>query len=658
MADKLKQSGYFPWIPIEYYRERPKGILINQSTYPTSFTTLYKQKLDFAVMRCSYESATSVYTADTYFTDTSIRAFESRGITTLAYHQIVNNPTYWTQANAESHATSFYNALIAAYALLGKEFIPVIVFADNTTAFNISALYSYLSWFKTKFATLSSKEIIFNSDRASFSYCTYNTSVRIADLFPKLMLDKAESFDYSGLAYPQTSFTKFDRYIDWSFWIYTRSNTLGTKFGLNTSNAIMILADTNYINRLNPQEYTINQINKKVDLFVLDEFLDTQAYITGHNLQWQRRINGIDVLQGEVWDTSPYVAEDNYILFKDPFRQVWELFEIKEIDYKINTKNIYCEHISHTLVSDVIHTALPTTTYNITDFLTNIISTTYSTNTIWELGTVFGGYGTAAVTTLDTDRFLGKTVLESLDIIRNYFGAELVFRPVINSRRIDALSENYQAFAIDVYRNIGKNDNNFRLELGKNVADIVRNVDTKDVYTAVLPSPRAMADATWKAYVNTTGDFVKAVNNMFVEYTPSKTKYGRNIYTVQKNKIVLENINSGTTISSALFTSCTTWITANLNKFLPKISYDLDLFDVEVVLGDEITIYNSDIFPKIWGEDLPSYDADYGVEEYFYNKRLSVSGRVKEVMYDLNDMRNIKIQIGDIREDFTDSYTS
>lgn len=199
MADKLKQSGYFPWIPIEYYRERPKGILINQSTYPTSFTTLYKQKLDFAVMRCSYESATSVYTSDTFFTETNIRAFESRGITTLAYHQIVNNPTYWTQAKAESHATSFYNALIAAYSLLGKEFIPVIVFGDNTTAFNISALYSYLSWFKTKFATLSSKEIIFSSDRASFSYCTYNTSVRIASLFPKLMLDKAESYDYSGL---------------------------------------------------------------------------------------------------------------------------------------------------------------------------------------------------------------------------------------------------------------------------------------------------------------------------------------------------------------------------------------------------------------------------------------------------------------------------
>jgi hypothetical protein len=657
MADKRKQSGYFPWIPIEQYRERPKGILISQFSYPTSFSTMYKQKLDFAVMRCSAESSVSVFTSDTYFTPTNIRAFESRGITTLAYHQIVNNPTYWTQANAELHALEFYQALLAGYSTLGYEFIPVIAFTDNTTAFNISALYNYLQWFKDEFAVFSDREIIFRADYASFSYCTYNTSDRIADLFPKLMLDKAESYDYSGLAYPQSTFTKFDRYIDWAFWVYTRSNTLGATFGLNTAAASLILSDTNYINRLNPQEYTTNQI-PKVDLFVLDEDLNTQSYITGHNLQWQRRINGIDILQGEVWDDSPYVAEDNYIMFKDPFRQVFELFEIKEIEYNINSKTIYAEHISHTLLSDVVHTALPTVSYTISQFITNIISSTYSTNGIWEFGTVYGAFGTGAVSTLDTNRFLGKTVLESLDIIRNYFGAELVFRPVINSRRIDNLSKNYQAFAIDVYHNIGKNDNNFRLEVEKNVSNIVRHVDSKEVYTAVLPAPRAVADATWKAYVNTTGDFVKAVNNMYVEYTPSKTKYARNIYTLQKNKITIQDINSGTTISSTLFTSCTTFIANNLELFLPKVSYDLDLFDVEIVLGDDITIYNSDIFPKVWGDDLPTVDVDYGSNEYFYNKRLSVSGRVTEVEYDLNDMRNISIQIGDVREDFTDSYTN
>jgi phage minor structural protein len=647
MSDKQRSTGYFSWIPIEYYRERPKGIVISSASYPTSFTNLYKQKLDFAVLRASYQDSSGVYQYDSFFTSNNIQAFESRNIKTLAYHQITNTQARWTQVFAESHAQSLYSDLSNAYRELGQDFIPVLVFSDNTTAFNISALYQYLDWFKTEWERWSDKEIIFRSDYSTFSYCTYDTSVRIADLFPKLMLDKAESTDYDSIAYPKSIFTKFDRWVDWAFWIYTSSNSLGATYGLTTTSAKLIIADTNYINRLAQDDDSIPAI----DIFILNENLETMGVTNAHNLIWQRRINAIDVLDGEIWSDINEIAEDNYILFLDPFRQVWELFQIKEIDYNINSKNIYAEHIIHTLLDDVVHSTSYTGTGQIDVHITNILSTTYSTNQIWTMGTKYGYFGNTSV--VDQK---GKNVLEALFYIKDVFGAELVFRPVINSRRIDALSENYQAFAIDCYHRIGKNDNTYRLEVGKNVVSIERHADSKDIATAILPRSTSVSDATWLAYSATAGSgtYVKALNSRLIYYAPSRDRYARNIFTTQKNRI---KYYSGTeTTASALFDNAVLTLQAMDKE--PKISYDLELFDVEVVLGDEITVYNSDINTKIWGEDLPEVDDDYGTTEYFYNKKLRISGRVQEVKYELNDMRNVRITIGDVIEDFTDTYTN
>jgi hypothetical protein len=245
--------------------------------------------------------------------------------------------------------------------------------------------------------------------------------------------------------------------------------------------------------------------------------------------------------------------------------------------------------------------------------------------------------------------------MEAIIHIRDVFGFELVFRPQVVARRPDALTPNYQGFFIDMYYSIGRHDNDVRLDVGKNVSNLQRHVNYKDVATAIYPYSPSVSYATWVAYSGSAGGstYIKSASSNIIRYIPSEDRYHRSIYTTNKNKI--RTYEGTETTASALFDNAVIAL-QKMNKD-PSISYECDVFDVEVCLGDNITIYNVDVKAKVWGEDLPTSDPDYGNTQYYY-KGLRLSGRVTEIEYNLNDMRNVKLNIGNIREDFTDSYTS
>jgi hypothetical protein len=650
MADYTRTDGYYPYIPIDNFRERAKGIVLSSFSYPVTFSTLYTKKIDFAIVRATYESTVGVVRTDTEFTYDNLVQLESRNIKTLAYHQITNNQTYWTKEKAELHALEFYQALLLAYKDLGYEFIPVITVTGITSGFLVQDLYNYLQWFKDEFAVYSDKEIMIRTDYSTFSYGIFDVDysvARVANLFPKLILNLATSPDYGGSSYPNTAFTKFDAWQNWAMWIYSSTSVSGSAYGLSSTYATTVITESSNIDRLTPQEYSDADI-PNVEIYVLNENLAIQSLITNHNLKWQRRLNRIDVLDGYVFDTTPYIAEDNYLLFLDPYRQVYEVFEIKSVEYTNNGKNIYAEYLSTTLINDVVHTTTVSTAQSVDTHIANVLSLTYSTNQIWR-------YGTKFLTTVNkiVPNLKGKTVLEALNIISGVFNVELVYRPVINNRRIDNTDGNYTGFYIDVYNEVGRNDNKFRIELNNNVMSLTRTTDTKDLITAILPQSSSVSDATWLAYSASAGSgtYTKVAGSRLVTYVPAYDRYKRRILgSTGKNRI--SYYNGSETTAAALFDNTVLELMSTSKE--PKVMYEVGIFNTEIVLGDNISINNTNIIPKIWSED---YDSTDTTDVFYYDKYITISGRVVEVVYQLNDMSNVDIVIDDIIEDFVDNYT-
>lgn len=179
-------------------------------------------------------------------------------------------------------------------------------------------------------------------------------------------------------------------------------------------------------------------------------------------------------------EEAGHIKEDYTVVFRDT--KGWREYIINVIEDEDTgnpEKNIEADLSSIELRDEIIEEDLSGSTISARNLLESMLE-----GTRWQVGHVD--------TSIYTQRFSSNTeyvsVLEALDLLSSNYSCEIQFSYTVSGNKI---SGRY----VNLYRTFGRKEGK-RFEIGKDVSEIKRTVDTTSIKTAVIPMGREPEEVT------------------------------------------------------------------------------------------------------------------------------------------------------------------
>src|SRR5699024_3472389 len=169
-------------------------------------------------------------------------------------------------------------------------------------------------------------------------------------------------------------------------------------------------------------------------------------------------------------EESQYIKEDYSIVFQEP--KGWREYVInvvEDVNTGFPTKYIEADLSSIELKDEIIETDLSGASASAKTILESMLE-----GTRWEVGTVDSS--------IYTQRFSENTeyvsVLEGLDLLSSNYDCEVQFSYEVSANKITSRK-------VNLYKKFGR-DEGKRFEMGKDVSEIKRTIETTDIKTAII----------------------------------------------------------------------------------------------------------------------------------------------------------------------------
>lgn len=605
MSDLIQDLGYFGYYPFENMRERNRGLSLNSSSFPITFSTLVKNKVDFVLIRAGVDDSSGLPTFDSAihngstFITTNIADFYNHGIPIGFYWEYKpwKQAVKWSDTTAGDElgqALQFFKRYTDSFT---PQIIPILSFeTDGTlTSTATSTLLNYVNNIVTRIQTyVDITDVIIKTNQTTFALFTSNTT--FANSYRYLHLNGAYGSEYytgaGTTTYPATAFTIFGGYTNFTLCSYSKtSNSLGSTYGLNTTDAELVIIDDRdvqhaFIGNFNiDKEYLVGVLDYN---FTLKGYMSNKSNKVNYDIVRTVQNDGKDIIEGRVFKTDllyNYITGNSNLIYIDMYNK-YNIYNLVTVSDNPTDKTFTGEAISNYLYTDIITSnTIGTTSKSISGHLTDILSSSNSTNNSWQLGDVTGflSSDTRKLLLKDKTTLRYLNIIEALGIVAKTFNCWFNFRIVVNEDENKQDGDFIQGLYIDVFNNIGRTDNGLVYSDTSNVFDFELVTENRDYYTAIVPYSDNVASATWYAYSNTSGNYVKDANS-YIVYDNSLT--GKYAIGGTESIVGTESFNEADT-SALLFGYAIQWL-AERNKFSES-------FQVEAV----VSLDDATQFPKV-----------------------------------------------------------
>lgn len=352
-----------------------------------------------------------------------------------------------------------------------------------------------------------------------------------------------------------------------------------------------------------------------------------------YSARFTEKLNEMSTLELELTNMTGFghhVKEENYIICGvEPYR--WEMFVIKRIEEAHgldHTLSVYAEHVSQELLDCVCNWEIMNRAYSPTAQLTEILK-----GTRWALGRVDDPAQTHACITST----INKSVLEAVHSLRNEYGLNIKFEVAyydgkVQSRKVSLVNK----VGVDRYKTF---------EYSKDVERIVREVDTTDIKTAIIPVggvPKGAKEGTPPIDISTvvwttpTNPVAKPAGVKYLEDKNATALWGYGIVGEAKRPRYVYWENSEITDKNALIREA--WkILQTIN--VPKVNYTMDVMDLLAMSGYDLATYGH--------EEVNLGDTVNVIDREFY-PLLAVRTQVISREVDLLLRENPKVELGSV----------
>lgn len=371
-------------------------------------------------------------------------------------------------------------------------------------------------------------------------------------------------------------------------------------------------------------------LNRQEELLTILSNEDSETSIL-YKATVKEQINKMYTLEMEVSANSPqsqYVAEENYILFKDLLGE-WQLYIIKEINEEHGTehlKYIYCENASQELLDDISGFDIQGSPFTPEALLTGVL-----TGTRWEVGNVSQVVSHECVATTKK-----MSALAAVHAIREEYGLQVAFRYTVVGNTI---TNRYVDLKVSIGNDYGK-----RFEYDKDIIQVERIVNSTDIKTAVIPIGKDGLDISTAIWTVPTNPLAKPPNQKYLEDTTATAQWG---YGVDGNKRPRYIYYEDTQIEDVP-TLIQKGYEVLQSLVIPKTTYKMKVEDLFALTGDSSLSYES--------VRLGDYAVVVDTE---FTPTLAVRTTVIERIVDLLEPANTDITLGNYIEnlgDFSKDY--
>ena len=347
-------------------------------------------------------------------------------------------------------------------------------------------------------------------------------------------------------------------------------------------------------------------------------------------------------------DESEHIKEEYTVVFKDT--KGWREYIINVIEDEDSgdpEKHIEADLSSIELRDEIIEEDLSGSTISARNLLESML-----VGTRWKVGHVD--------TSIYSQRFSGNTeyisVLEALDLLSSNFSCEIQFSYTVSGNKI---SGRY----VNLYRTFGRKEGK-RFEVGKDVSEIKRTVDTTDIKTAVIPMGREpeevteidevsgeersytpeRLDITGVSWSKSNGDPIdKPLGQNWLGSPSALENFGKLDDTGERRhrKFFQEiDVESGDQLLSMA------WI--HLNRYInPKVTYEAKVHDIYILSDKNKEFEHEHVF---LGDTVVVTDNNFRVP-------IHIETRIVEMKRDLINPIANELVLGESRTLFTNSET-
>ncbi len=347
-------------------------------------------------------------------------------------------------------------------------------------------------------------------------------------------------------------------------------------------------------------------------------------------------------------EEAEYIKEDYSIVFEDT--KGWREYIInvtEDEDAGDPTKHIEADLSSIELSDEIIEEDLSGTTISPENLLASMLE-----GTRWQVGQVDSS--------IYTQRFPDNTeyvnVLEALDLLSSNYSCEVQFSYSVSGNKITGRY-------VNLYRTFGRNEGK-RFEIGKDVAEIKRTVDTSDIKTAIIPvgrDPEEVTETDEETGEETTYTperlDIRAIEWSREAGDPIDKPLGQNWL---GNPSALENFGkldeSGNRRHRKLVQEIDVetdsqlislaWV--QLNRYTnPKVTYEAKVHDIYILSGKSEEFKHEHVF---LGDTVAIFDK-------YFKIPIQIQNRIVEMKRDLLNPIANELVLGDSKTLFTNSET-
>lgn len=327
------------------------------------------------------------------------------------------------------------------------------------------------------------------------------------------------------------------------------------------------------------------------------------------------------------------IEEEQTIIFEDVIGwREYIIKEVEDVDSDSAVRTLFAELSSAELLDEVLDREIGTNSRNPEVILADVLK-----DTRWEVGHVDSSIYSQAF----NDEVQYKTVLEVIDLISSKFSAEVQFSYAVD---YDGITRRYVNLYKQFGRNIGK-----RFEVGKDVTEISRTVDTSDIKTAIIPYSPLKEETVGEEAVEerltiesvewrkSNGDPTdKPLGQNYLEDPEAKQAFGRFHNGGYRNRFLTIEMDVET--EEELIRMA--WV--QLGRYTkPKVTYEMKAVDLWALTGDR----------DLEHERVALGDSVVVIDDNFA-KPITVETRVVELKRDLLDPANNELVLGESRTYF------
>ena len=330
------------------------------------------------------------------------------------------------------------------------------------------------------------------------------------------------------------------------------------------------------------------------------------------------------------------IEEEQTIIFEDVIGwREYIIKEVEDVDSDSAVRSVFAELSSVELLDEVLDRELGSDVTNSRD--PEVILADVLKDTRWEVGHVDSSIYSQAF----NDGVQYKTVLEVIDLISSKFSAEVQFSYAVD---YDGITRRYVNLYKQFGRNIGK-----RFEVGKDVTEISRTVDTTDIKTAIIPYTPLKEETDGEEaveerltiesveWLKSNGDPTdKPLGQNYLEDPEAKQAFGRFHNGDYRNRFL--SIEMDVETEEELIRMA--WV--QLGRYTkPKVTYEMKAVDLWALTGDR----------DLEHERVALGDSVVVIDDNFA-KPITVETRVVELKRDLLDPANNELVLGESRTYF------